>query len=132
MGASSHLAPGLRAEREVGDGNASHDRDDFGQQRFRLLRRFHRACAAACMRACDPKSMLLTQRSDFVVHGLDAGTFDRFVPAVDAVTTAAISDAGERFVHPSEATIVVVGDEGSCRGPLEALGREVVAVTPEF
>lgn len=70
--------------------------------------------------------------AQLVVHGLPDETFDRFVPAVEAVDHGSVRTAAEMYVRPDEATIVVVGDAASCREPLERIGRPVEIVAPEF
>jgi len=67
-----------------------------------------------------------------LVHGLDDQTFDRFVPAVQAIDAGTVHDLARRFVKPEEAVVVVVGDSDQCRAALDGLGRQVSVVTPEF
>jgi zinc protease len=66
------------------------------------------------------------------VHDLPDDTFDRFVPAVEAVTSDDVHKGATRHVRPDEATVVVVGDAAACATPLEKVGRSVEAATPEF
>jgi zinc protease len=75
---------------------------------------------------------LVRAAAQLVAYGLDDDTFDRFVPLVDAVAGEDVVAAGQAFVRPGDFSIVVVGDAARCRGPIEALGREVVMITPEF
>jgi zinc protease len=70
--------------------------------------------------------------SQLVTLDLPDDTFDRFVPAIDGVTTQGIQSAARTFIRPDEATIVVVGDAASCGTALEGLGREIVGYAPEF
>jgi predicted Zn-dependent peptidase len=65
-------------------------------------------------------------------YGLDDGTFDRFVPGVDAVTARDLAAAAHRYIDPDRATVVIVGDEQQSRPGLEELGRPVRVVVPEF
>ncbi|MEO8484323.1 MAG: pitrilysin family protein [Acidobacteriota bacterium] len=65
-------------------------------------------------------------------HALPDETFDRFVPAIQHVTGTAVRDAARAWIRPSEATVVVVGDAAVCAAPLEAIGRTVSIVSPEF
>lgn len=65
-------------------------------------------------------------------HELPDDTFDRFVPAIQDITGAAVRDAAHDCVRPTEATVVVVGDASVCGPPLEAIGRTVSIVSPEF
>jgi len=67
-----------------------------------------------------------------VTHDLDAGTYDRFVPTVEALTAGDLSRAAQSALRPDEATVVVAGDLEKLRRPLEALGRDVVQIEPEF
>jgi len=67
-----------------------------------------------------------------LVHGLDDRTFDRFVPAVEAVDAERVHDLARKFIKPSDAVVVVVGDGSQCRSTLDGLGRQVVTVAPEF
>jgi zinc protease len=59
-------------------------------------------------------------------------TFDRFVPAVAAVTSTNVHDAACRFIRENECVIVIVGDAERHRADLSAFGRDVVEMTPEF
>jgi zinc protease len=65
-------------------------------------------------------------------YGLDDGTFDRFVPTVEALDSEHLQDVAREFIRPKDATIVVVGDASVCRAPLEALGRPLSLTAPEF
>jgi zinc protease len=65
-------------------------------------------------------------------YGLADDTFDRFVPSIEAVTADDVSAAAAEYLHPDQASVVVVGDEELCRPELERLGRPVRTVTPEF
>lgn len=65
-------------------------------------------------------------------HGLPDDTFDRFVPAIGDVTARAVREAAHACVRPDAATVVVVGDAAVCAAPLEAIGRTVSIVSPEF
>jgi predicted Zn-dependent peptidase len=67
-----------------------------------------------------------------LTYGLDDRTFDRFVPSIEAITADDTAAAAREFVHPDRAVAVVVGDPDHCRPQLEALGRPVADVTPEF
>jgi zinc protease len=70
--------------------------------------------------------------TQLVIHDLPDDTFDRFVPAVEAVGRDDVYEAARRHVRPDQATVVVVGDASACAVPLERIGRPVEAVTPEF
>ncbi len=66
------------------------------------------------------------------VHGLPDDTFDRFVPAVEAITADDVHEVAQRHIRPEDATVVVVGDASACRASLETIGRPVESATPEF
>ena len=70
--------------------------------------------------------------SQLVALDLPDDTFDRFVPAIEAVTTDDVQDAARTFVKPDEATVVVVGDRAACGDAIDRLGRDVVLHQPEF
>jgi zinc protease len=84
------------------------------------------------VRSFETASQLVRATALLITYGLDADTFDRFVPGVQAVTAADVHAAATRFIRPPEATIVVVGDAARAGEPLRALGRRVEQVTPEF
>ena len=70
--------------------------------------------------------------SELVAYDLAADTFDRFVPAIEALASGDLSNAAGRVVRPEACTVAVVGDAARVRGPLEALGRPVEMYEPEF
>ena len=67
-----------------------------------------------------------------VTYELPDDTFDRFVPGIDALTADDVTAAARKYLHPDEAVVVIVGDEAKCRAELEATGRSVRPITPEF
>jgi len=69
---------------------------------------------------------------ELATYDLPAETFDRFVPAVTAVTPDDLARAGQTALFPDACAIVVVGDAAKCRGPLEESGLTVTAIEPEF
>jgi zinc protease len=69
---------------------------------------------------------------DLATYRLPDDTFDRFVPAVGALTSADIARAAQTTLRPNDCTIVVVTDLDQHREPLRALGRDVVDVQIEF
>jgi predicted Zn-dependent peptidase len=94
-------------------------------------------CAKASLtrgyvRNFETAGQLARATAQIATHELPDDTFDRFVPAVDGVTTAHVHAAAETCIRPDDATIVVVGDASRCRKSLEGLGRPVVVTTPEF
>jgi len=70
--------------------------------------------------------------AQMVTYDLSADVFDRFVPSVEAVSAADVQVAAQSFIHPADATIVVVGDASVCQEPLEAVGRGLTLTTAEF
>jgi predicted Zn-dependent peptidase len=69
---------------------------------------------------------------DLATYRLPDDTFDRFVPAVSALTSADITRAAQAALRPDDCAIVVVTDLDHHREPLRALGRELVDVQIEF
>jgi zinc protease len=84
------------------------------------------------VRHFETAAQLVRAISQLVIFGLEQDTFDRFVPMIEAVSPAALEVAARRYLHPDESTVVVVGDAGSIEPGLAALGREVVAIAPQF
>lgn len=84
------------------------------------------------VRSFETASQIARAAMQLVVHGLPDDTFDRFVPAVEAVGFDQVHAVATRHVRPDQATVVVVGDASACALPLERIGRPVEAVTPEF
>ena len=74
---------------------------------------------------------LVRAMAQLVTYGLDPGVFDRFVPEVDAVTSADLSRAARHYLRPDTATIVAAGDARHAE-PLADLEREILTVVPEF
>lgn len=70
--------------------------------------------------------------AQLAIYELPDDTFDRFVPAIEAVGRDDVQAAASTCVRPDDATVVVVGDAASCLAPLERIGRPVEAVVPEF
>jgi zinc protease len=62
------------------------------------------------------------------MFGLPDDTFERFVPAVDAVTGDMVVEAARRYLAVDQACVAAVGDVAQWRAPLEALGRPLDVV----
>jgi zinc protease len=60
--------------------------------------------------------------SVLVLHDLPDGYYDRYRERVRAVTAADILHAAQRYLHPDAIQMVVVGDPGAVRAPIERLG----------
>ena len=93
------------------------------------------ACASLTrgyVRHFETASHLVRALVELVSYGLDADTFDRFVPAVSRLTTADLTRAAEASIRPDDCAIVVVADLDVHRAALDALGREVVVTEVEF
>jgi zinc protease len=69
---------------------------------------------------------------DLATYRLPDDTFDRFVPAVGALTSADVTQAAREALRPDACTIVVVTDLDQHREPLRALGRDVVEAQVDF
>jgi predicted Zn-dependent peptidase len=110
---------------------------EFGAVRGSLVSGEELAAARASLtrgyvRNFETAGQIVRAATQLAVHDLPDDTFDRFVPAVEAVGSDAVLEAAGRHVRPEAATVVVVGDAGACAGPLERIGRPVEATTPEF
>ena len=75
---------------------------------------------------------LVRAAAELARFGLPDDTFNRFVPAVEAVTGAGVLDAARRWVRPGACVAAVVGDAERCRSDLARLGRDIVDTVPEF
>jgi predicted Zn-dependent peptidase len=84
------------------------------------------------VRSFETATQLVRAAALLITHGLDASTFDRFVPSVEAMTAADVEAAAARSIRPAEATVVVVGDSARVGPALSALGLPIETVTPEF
>lgn len=56
-----------------------------------------------------------------VIHGLPEDYYDVYRERVRAMTTEQILSAAQRYLHPEELQMVVVGDPSAIRGSLEAM-----------
>lgn len=63
---------------------------------------------------------------------LDEHAFDRFVPEVERIGREDLERAALAHIHPAASAIVVAGDVEREGKSLEAIGRPVTVVTPEF
>jgi predicted Zn-dependent peptidase len=84
------------------------------------------------VRSFETAGQLARAAAQIATHALPDDTFDRFVPAIDAVTADEVFQAATEFIRPDDATIVVVGDVTRCQPSLERLGKPMVVTTPEF
>ncbi len=98
---------------------------------------------AECLRARDSLTRGYVRHFETAAHlaraaielvklDLPDDTFDRFVPAVSAVTATNVHDAARVFINADECVIAIVGDAEKNRAGLSAFGRNVVEMTPEF
>jgi predicted Zn-dependent peptidase len=117
------LAEVVREMHDVQAGGAVAE-EELRQARSTLTRGYGRHFETA--------GQLVRAMADLATYHLPDDTFDRFVPAVEALVPAQISDAAQRYLHPHDATLVVVGDRDKLGASLESLGRPVVDVAPEF
>jgi zinc protease len=66
--------------------------------------------------------------ANMVIHGLPEGYYDEYRAHVRSVTTEGVLRAAQRYLHPDELRIVVVGDPAVVASAVEA----VTGVTPEI
>jgi predicted Zn-dependent peptidase len=96
------------------------------------LARAQAALTRGYVRGFETAEQIVRAAVQLAAFALPDDTFDRFVPAVDALTAADVVDAARRWVRPDESAVVVVGDLETLRQPLEALGRPLRVAVPEF
>jgi len=108
---------GIRADEAIGADELAHAKDSLTRG---YVRHFETAPQVA-------RAVTL-----LVTHELDPDTYDRFVPAVEALTADDLAGAAQGSLRPDEATVVIAGDLEKLREPLEALGRAVEQIEPEF
>jgi len=70
--------------------------------------------------------------SELQVYGLPDDFFGSYRDRIREVTVDRVLAAGRAAIRPEELVVVVAGDEGGIRGPLEELGFGPVEVVPTF
>jgi zinc protease len=98
--------------------------DELEQARASLTRGY--------VRHFETVSQLVRALVELASYGLDADTFDRFVPAVSGLTPADLTRAADTSIRPDDCAVVVVTDLDAHAGALETLGRPVVVTEVEF
>ncbi len=96
------------------------------------LARAKAALTRGYVRHFETADQLARAAVQLATYGLDDDTYDRFVPAVEAVTETSAVEAAREFIRPDRAVAVVVGDPDQCGPQLETLNRPIHVVTPEF
>ena len=66
-----------------------------------------------------------------VAHGLADDEFDRYRPAIAAITAEQVLAAAQRHIRPEEASVVIVGDADAFVPALQAAGIGDVQVVRE-
>lgn len=84
------------------------------------------------VRSFETASQLVRAASQLATFDLDDGTFDRFVPEVERVSAIDVAEAARAHVRPDVCATVIVGDAATVAPTLEALGRPVKTMSPEF
>ena len=96
------------------------------------LARGQAALTRGYVRQFETAEQLLRAAGQLATFGLEDGTFDRFVPAIEGLTPALVEAAARRHIHAAVSAIVVVGDAATTVPSLEAIGRPIGLATPEF
>ena len=65
---------------------------------------------------------------NLIIFGLPGDYFDTYRDHIRAITTTDVRRAAERYLHPDELQVVVVGDPAVTRGGMEQLGAGEVVV----
>ncbi len=113
----------VRECRDVAVANTITD-DELEQARASLTRGY--------VRHFETASHLARALVELASHDLPDDTFDRFVPAVMALSMDEITRAAQAVLRPDHCAIVVVTDLEKHRKALESLGRTVTETQPEF
>jgi predicted Zn-dependent peptidase len=66
--------------------------------------------------------------AQLAIYGLPDDTFEVFAPRVEAITTGDLGRAAARYLQPSRAVVVAVGDCARTRAALEATGLGEAAI----
>lgn len=96
------------------------------------LRQAQASLTRGYVRHFETSGQLVRALAQLAAYQLPDDTFDRFVPGVEALNEADITDAARRHIHPELAVMVVVGDLEKLEKPLTSLGRSLRIVKPEF
>ncbi len=117
------LAEVLREMRQIQPDGAI-TADELGRAQAALARGYGRHFETA--------AHLVRAMAELVTYGLPDDSFDRFVPAIEALTPDGVARTARAALHPDDAVLVVVGDRSRIGEGLESLARPLVEVSPEF
>ena len=67
-------------------------------------------------------SSIAAALANIVIYGLPDDWYDKYRPNIRAVTIDDVLRAAQTYVKPDAMQIVIVGDPGAIRGPVEGLG----------
>src|SRR6185503_19241045 len=95
------LAEVLRETRGI-QAEGSITEDELGRAQAALARGYGRHFETA--------GHLVRAMSELVSYGLPEDTFDRFVPAIEALTPDVVTRTARQFLRPDDSALVVVGD----------------------
>jgi zinc protease len=84
------------------------------------------------VRSFETAGQIARAAMQLVVHDLPDDTFDRFVPAIDAVSHEDVHRVAQTTVRPDDATVVVVGDASTCAPRLASMDRPLAVGSPQF
>jgi len=76
-------------------------------------------------------SSIAAALANLVIYGLPDDWYDKYRPNIRAVTIDDVLRAAQTYVKPDAMQIVIVGDPGAIRGPVEALGFGLVTESGE-
>ena len=112
-----HECEGIRVDDAIGE-------DELARAKAALTRGYARNFETA--------EQIVRAAVQLATFGLPDRTFDEFVPGIAQADAAEIVRTARQYIQPDRCAIVVVGDVQSYRRAVEALGRPVHDVVPEF
>ena len=68
--------------------------------------------------------------AELIIFDMEDDFFSTYRDRIREVTVQGVLEAGQAVLRPEELMVIVVGDGGEVRGPLEELGLGPVEVIP--
>jgi len=87
-----------------------------------------RLLVQAYPRGLETNGSVVNQLADLAFFGLDESEMTSYLEQIEAVKPADVKRVAEKYVHPEQFTVVVVGDLAEIRPGIEALGLGPITV----